>query len=285
MPSYPKSALPKFSKPPVTEVVLAVQFAPLTNMRATHFGAIYQKLGSHFPEVREMTPLDRLNEVFGEGAWQPQGLKFEIGPIPAMPRLWLLNDDGSKLLQIQRDRLAHNWRRVTKKQKYPSFEKIFPEFSRNLRAFSALMKRQDIGNIKPDMVEVIYVNTIGSQDFPDCHGSISKMIAPWSNRHSDKFLSHDKYVQRLETGSFTNKHIIFNEGGDPTGRLRISAQPALDKIFKGKAILLKLSARIILDKPTIKSALENISFGHEVVVQAFASMTTKRMHKTWGRKR
>lgn len=285
MPSYPKSALPKFSKPPVTEVAFAVQFAPLMNMRATHFGTIYQKLGRRLPEVREMPPLDRLNEVFGKGAWQTQGIKLAIGSPPAMPRMWFLNDDGSQLLQIQRDRFAHNWRRVTKKQKYPSFDKIFPKFGRDLRTFSALITRENIGKLKPDMVEVIYVNTIDTGGLPSPHGSMSKLIAPWSNRYSDSFLTHDKHVQKLESWSFSNKHIIFGNGDTPIGRLYITAQPTTDKISKGKSVLLKLTARIILDKPTIKAALESVRFGHEIIVQAFASMTAKGMHKVWGRKR
>lgn len=285
MPSYPKSALPKFSKPPVTEVVFAVQFAPLTNLRATHFGTIYRKLGRRFPEVREMPPLDRINEIFGKGAWQTEGIKLAIGSPPAMPRMWFLNDDGSQLLQIQRDRFAHNWRRVTEKQKYPSFDKIFTQFGRDLRTFSALIGRESIGKLKPDMVEVIYVNSIDTQSLPSPHDSMSKLFAPWSDRYSDSFLTHDTHVQNLEHGSFSNQHIIFGEGDTPIGRLYIAAQPTTDKTSKSKAVLLKLTARIILDKPTIKAALEGVSFGHEVIVQAFASVTTKGMHKVWGRKR
>ena len=103
--------LPEFSDPPVAEVALSLQFRPLKEFGAVHFGAIRSRFVDKFPKFEEHPPLERAVEVFGEGPGQSQSPKIEFVSRLPLPRVWFLTEDGGQLIQIQRDRFVHNWRK------------------------------------------------------------------------------------------------------------------------------------------------------------------------------
>ena len=40
------------------------------------------------------------------------------------PRLWLMNEEESRLLQLQQDRLVVNWRKLPSDTPYPHYQSI-----------------------------------------------------------------------------------------------------------------------------------------------------------------
>ena len=57
--------LPDFNDPPVAEVVLGLQFNPLTKFRSVHIGALWEHFRDNFPKVSEHPPLQQMFETLG----------------------------------------------------------------------------------------------------------------------------------------------------------------------------------------------------------------------------
>ena len=74
----PKPAdLPDFKKPPVSEVVLSLQFASISTFRSIHVGLLWQRFRREYPKVSEQAPLQATFETFGVVPANP-GSFFQI---------------------------------------------------------------------------------------------------------------------------------------------------------------------------------------------------------------
>jgi len=122
----------KFSNPPVVEVACSVLFKTLPSFRAAHVGLFWQGIREAFPRLEEAPPIPPILE--GAPNLQPQ-VQFELAHIPPMRRSWLLNNDGSNLIQIQQDRFIFNWKKVGDADRYPSYSVVIKEFEKHLSEF------------------------------------------------------------------------------------------------------------------------------------------------------
>src|SRR5690349_15910910 len=95
--------LPDFTNPPVTEVVLGVQFNNLSGFQAPHLGLVWEKFRSNFPHIEEHPPIQPAFETFGSNPGM--SLVMPLVLPPWMPRIFFVNDDRTQLLQVQRDRV------------------------------------------------------------------------------------------------------------------------------------------------------------------------------------
>src|SRR5260370_42014704 len=111
--------LPDFDNPPVVETVLSAQFERLTALRTVHLGLFWQPGRSEFPNVEEHPALAAIFEQAGEPVTQAVQLRFQPPETLPFPRLWLLNQRGSELMQIQNDRFMKNWRKADPNPEYP----------------------------------------------------------------------------------------------------------------------------------------------------------------------
>ena len=100
-----QSSLPRFRKPPVSEVAIGVQFqTPI--LTPVHLGLYYQKIKERFPIVEVQPPLLPAFEIFEAtpAVMIPMPFPF-IGMGVASPRMWFRSQDGSSLIQLQAGRL------------------------------------------------------------------------------------------------------------------------------------------------------------------------------------
>src|SRR5208282_5564239 len=100
------SLLPKFRKPPVSEVALGVQFS-MPDLTPVHLGLYYQRVRSRFPTVQVQPPLPPAFETFGPAP--TLSFSFPLMGLPS-PRMWFVADGGASLIQLQAGRLFFNWR-------------------------------------------------------------------------------------------------------------------------------------------------------------------------------
>src|SRR6266700_1715015 len=118
--------LPSYDSPPVVEVVVGVAFRSLRRLPVVDLGGFWDgKLRDHFPRVQEQTPYVPPMELSGA-----QSISVpNIWPLAfPHPRLWFLSNDEQELLQLQRDYLACNWRKVSPTNEYarwPNRRKAF----------------------------------------------------------------------------------------------------------------------------------------------------------------
>jgi|ERR1700730_1115159 uncharacterized protein (TIGR04255 family) len=100
-----EAPLPRFRKPPVSEVALGVQFSAVLN--PVHLGLYYQRVKTRFPKIQMQSPVLPVFETFGTGGLPGPQFAFTHG---MQPRMWFLSDDDNFLIQLQSDRLLVNWR-------------------------------------------------------------------------------------------------------------------------------------------------------------------------------
>lgn len=119
--------LPEFSRPPLTEVALTVQFEKVDGFRTVHAGLLWDRLRRELPNlehVEEHPPIEQAIESPGPIGVRPSGVRVEVVDTPGLPRLFFLTHDKTQLIQLQVDRLSHNWRKVGGTEPYPRYEQI-----------------------------------------------------------------------------------------------------------------------------------------------------------------
>lgn len=121
-PVVPEDApLVTFAYPPVTEVVFGIQFKPLTRFTVSHFGQLWECFKADgYDACQDRSPLFPAIERFDA----PVKAEEQVPPDPFLPRVWFLHRDGTGILQVQRDRFLHNWRRARIDDKYPRYHEL-----------------------------------------------------------------------------------------------------------------------------------------------------------------
>lgn len=270
--------LPNYSKPPLIEVALSVQFKELTQFRTVHAGLFWEKCKRKFPNFAEHPPINPVFETFGGKPRLSFSPKIELVSGLQVPRYWFLDKSENRLIQIQADRFIHNWRKVQTKDKYPRYEDIKKQFLTEFKKFKRFIKENNLGRVFPNQVEITYVNHITSEKNEGLHKSFGNVFSIWNNRR------FSKNVGALEVEQFSSKFVIDGHKGGPIGRLHVKAIPAVNSA--GELIIqFELVARGNLEKPTIKAVEEFMDLGREKIIFGFTELTTPKMHERWGRKK
>lgn len=274
--SETKKPLPDFANPPVVEVALSVQFEAVKGLRTPQLGLFWQELKDRFPVTQEHAPLEPVFERFGAPA---KGIKPTVQlqmleGLPA-PRCWFLNEPGTELVQIQPDRFIHNWRKRGDQESYPRFERLRETFANELRRFDEFLDRENLGSLTVNQCEVTYVNHITLE--PNGHGKLDKILTVLRRPDVAQFLPE------LEDARLACRYVMQDESNQPIGRLHLAAEPAYRTVDNQPIYTLTLTARGGPDEPSLQGALRFIDTGREWVVRGFAAITTREMHKIWGR--
>jgi uncharacterized protein (TIGR04255 family) len=135
--------LPDFLKPPIVEAVMSVQFTTPPDYREIYAREIWALFEHEFSRVQEQSALEPFFEVFG-GPPGPAKLQIKFQPTgPIHNRFWFLGAGDRELLQFQRDRFVHNWRKLhDANNQYPRFEPILTKFERELGTLDDYFKRK-----------------------------------------------------------------------------------------------------------------------------------------------
>ena len=264
--------LPNFTKPPVEEVACSLQFAMPLPLGLVDFGSLVAAYRPLYPQLEEQPPLPPISTGPEQVAFQFQ---FGMATIQ-LPRLWLLNETGNSLVQLQRDRLGVNWRR-TKPQ---DVEQAYPRYRIAVRpslvdAHSRLVEglagmREAAPSISA--FEVVYVNPI-------------PMSADQHPSDILRCLTSDYGGALSEPTDGLNLQLTF-----PLvpldGTLTVTAglaRRADDSNDDPLILLMQLTARGTVPNGTFESALDCVDVAHDSIVRGFASLTTDEMHMQWGR--
>src|SRR5205823_5669613 len=113
-------SFPEYAKPPVVELVLGVQFAPIPGFTGGHAGWFWKEhLGPGW-KPSDAPLLPEQTEAFG--AQGPPKLAFQLKQAPLASRLLIENETGDRLLQLQNTRFHYNWRKTG--GDYPHYEQV-----------------------------------------------------------------------------------------------------------------------------------------------------------------
>ena len=182
MASHP-GELPDYDQPPVVEVALAIQFKSAIGFRSFDLGKVAACWSDTLPEVSERPPLGPMAVEFAGPS-----VAFKVSEETETPRLWLMNEQGSQLLQLQQDRLVVNWRRLPSDTPYPHYVSIREFLVEAWNRLTAVV--HDLGRTvpEPSICEVQYVNHLDKHSGWRSVGDTPAVIAPWSGSMSDGFL-------------------------------------------------------------------------------------------------
>ena len=267
---------PDFEKPPVTEVVLSLQFNDLPDLGVLQMGRLWDCFRNKYPITDTKNALAAVHEAF-ERRPQP-GIQFRIVSEPSAPRCWFENAARTELIQIQADRFIFNWKQTEAKEPYPRYEDVRAKFKRNFKIFTTFLKDNGMGAVTPNQCEVTYVNMLPAGTGWTRHGQLKDVFSPWSGRCSDGFLGEP------EEGLFQIRYFLRAADKTPVGRLHISAEPQVRIEDDAPMIRFVLTARGAPLKKTQKAIIEFFDFGRENIVRGFTSFTSSQMHKAWGKK-
>ena len=111
--------LPDFSLPPLSEVVLGVQFQSPIGYQQIHAGDVWKLFKNDYPLVQEHQALPPTFETFGLST-QSVSVPFNFNSGAVHDRFWFVKSDDHELIQFQQDRIVHNWRKLDNSE-YPRF--------------------------------------------------------------------------------------------------------------------------------------------------------------------
>ena len=266
--------LPDFKAPPLNEVVLSIQFAALSNLKTVHFGLLWQLLRSRYPNVTEQAPIQTVFETFGTSPQVPQ-LQIQTLFSPPLPRYWFERPDSPDLLQVQHDRIVHNWRQqVDDSRVYPRYEAVKRTFEEEIRLVQQWLSQESIGDLRPNQCEVTYINLIAPPGDEVQHSRIERVTPVWRGTFSEKLANDLERVSIQMTFLFSHQKKL-------AGRVYVNFQPVLRTSDDIPVFKLEITARGRPQGETISDALAFLDVEREQVVRTFAAVTTSEMHKIW----
>jgi uncharacterized protein (TIGR04255 family) len=256
-----------FDSPPVEEVVFAVQFVdPVISF--DHMAQLQRDLRSEFPTQQIQPPLDRMvskDEVV---------VSFRVGP--PLPRIWWLSADGHRVVQVQEDRVALNWRRLGGWEvRYPRYPQLRGEFIGHLAALRAAVE----SDVAIDACELSYVNELrlesgGYVGMPP----LRRLLRTVLSEQLQGFLGEPEDQQ------WAARWAIPSVNKEPGGTLEAKVEPVRRRIDGYPTYLLTLTCRMVGDfRLNNNKYIDALDTAHEHIVRGFADLTTEEMHEQWGR--
>jgi uncharacterized protein (TIGR04255 family) len=260
--------LPDFGAPPLNEVILGVQFAPISGYSAVDTHAIWELFRRDFPKVEEQPPLAPQFETFGGGG-ASQSLQFQFGPALPPMRLWFVSESQDRLLQFQPDRFLINWRQSAGVGKYPRYEKILETFETCLNKLRKHLRSEKNCNIDINQIEISYVNLIPVDEI----SNQSNWLRMWQ--------SIEFPIERLNA---TFSEVIKDGNDKPIARLHHEFASLSSLDGKGTAIRLNLTYRGKPSAGGVDEAIDMLGQGRLAIVNRFTELTTEFAHSAWKRK-
>lgn len=260
----------KFDRPPVVEVVCGVLFNDLPALRVPHIGLFWSGVRADFPNTEErppLTPLIELPELVPE-----QPVQIELLNLLPLPRVWLVAEDGRRLLQIQRDRFLFNWKRATDDDPYPSYANIIVEFDQWLARFRSFIQSENLGELSYRQYELTYVNHVGAANGLNTGRESALLVDHVRAKKKDRFLPPPDNFNWRTSYPLPERQ----------GRLHLLARNALKQ--DGQPVIrLDVTARGIPEDHRETGRRLWFDLAHEWITHGFADATLPAMQKIWGR--
>jgi len=271
------AGLPEFENPPVVEVAVSTQFAapvlsgPTVVLR-------WSQVRDQFPTYQEVAPIH-----FGpaESFDEPRepALELQISDVPPPMRLLMFDKTESRVLQLQPDAIGYSWRNLGGGREYPRYASIIEEFRREFADFSKFLLNEGLERPKPIQCEVTYVNIISPNEIWHELADLGAVVPSAEPRLSDDFLPAPEHIR------YSSRYVIPREDGTPIGRLFVSVEPhyAFDREPPHHVYSMRLTVRAKPQGADMSDVIGAMNVGHEWIVKGFASLTSKEMHRSWGR--
>ena len=266
------NSLPEYENPPLVEVVCGVTFKNL-NIIAPHLGLLWQQYQPDFPRVEEVPNLPTPIEIFEGQTLQGE---IELTRMPQLPRELFISEDENTVIQIQRDRFAHNWRKQRFENPYPRYDNVFDSFQKRFSIFENFIGNADM-QISPVQYELTYVNHIPQGDFWEKVSDIGNIF----NRINFSF-SGDLILKEPETVNWRISFVLPKQSGRLYATIRTGATRTSDN---KNIIVFDLTVRGIGEDKSLSNMKQWFDIAREWIVKGFTDLTSAEAQKQlWRRK-
>lgn len=270
----PDPHLPEYRSPPIVEVAASVQFDNIRGLDAARLGLLWSRFRRAFPRTEFHPPLPTATESFDFARAPRVGFSVETS-FPA-PRLWFLNSDGTRLVQVQSNRLVVNWRQLDSQTPYLRFSGLRSMLEEAMSTLTEFLSDEDLGRLSPDQAELTYVNHIVAGDRGATRNSLAKYVSCWKDEPS-------QFEPRVaEETSFRTQYVVNRNGVSPA-RLFVELESGYASQSRVPIYVMNLIARGAPSAPTVAGAFDFFDDAHRWIVNGFTDLTTEYAHKLWER--
>lgn len=269
-----ETGLPDFAHPPVDEVALSIQFPPIPGFNVPHFGLYWERVRREYPRWEIQQPITNVMEQFGPGTPLMRQVGFAFLELPDI-RCWYLDDAGNRLVQIQRDRFIHNWRKITGNEEYPRYPELRESLAREWGRFCEFLRAEKLEAPQVNQCEVVYVNHIEYGNGWSGYGELDRVVAALATpKGKNRFLPAPERI-------IMNVTYPIEEN---VGRLYVSFNPVV-RTRDGKEVLqMTLTARGAPKSSSDEDVFAWLDIGRRWIVRGFADFTTDTIQKVWGKR-
>ena len=209
----------------LVEVALSVGFEELHRMLRYELDDLRdQKFAGQFPNDEEKAPHKPfIEEPDGGLAALPSA-----SPITNIRR-WFSSEDGSRLVQVQRNWFARNWRATLESTSngavapYPGYASVRTDFAESLQGLIDFIEDTDLGEFKPLQCEISYRFQLRAEGLWDGPSGLDRVARMFS-------ADRGSYLPDLEAMRIITQYAMADETGNRRGRLygRIETATAED---------------------------------------------------------
>ncbi|MBN2195020.1 MAG: TIGR04255 family protein [Polyangiaceae bacterium] len=252
-----------FERPPVVEVVCGVQFGPLP-LQTAHFGKFWCEVREDFPVTRDMPPLSPLLEP-APGA--PPSSTVLWSTLPELRRVFLVNSDRGRLLQLQADRFHFNWQKVPDGEDYPRYREVAAQFQHNWARFVDFVRSEPLPDPQVVQAELTYVNVLSIEG----DWSVRALMAyyPWLS-HANPAVAAQPEVELA----------LHYEVPEITGRLHVNIRSGRRPQSNERVVVMELTTR---GRATGSDLEAWFGEARSKIVRSFTGLTSPEAHERWGR--
>lgn len=247
-------------------------FKPIETLLAPHLGLLWERFkNSGYTKCQEVAPLAPVTEQLDDG----QHVQFEFTDTPPLPRIWFVRPDDNGLVQVQRDRFLHNWKKVRLEDEYPHYDKVIAMFRERLASFETFLKESDLSQIQPRQYEMTYVNHLPQGDGWQALHELASVFPDISWR-----TTNGRFLPTPEALNLRMSFVL----PDRSGRLHATVRTALRRQDNLPMLLLEMTARGMPKEQSRDAMWKWFDIAHKWIVQGFADITGDAMHKNvWKR--
>ena len=251
----------KYDRPPVVEVACGVNFNLERPLKSGHIGLYWAKVADQFPRCEDAIPIAPIVE----SASPSSSVQWELFDLPDLRRTWLLNAEGTHLIQLQADRFIYNWKRVQSNATYPSYQQVIAGFKKQWELYKGFLVEHGLGEPTPVQLDLTYFNILTG--------------LPSYFRDHVRVRDEGRFLPEPEAVNWRSQYLL----PENAGRLHVSAVTALDTNSGKQVIRLDVLARGLPKDASESGCAAWFDMAHEWITQGFTDLTTPEAHALWGR--
>ena len=250
-----------YKNPPIDEIVCGIRFNPIKQLQSGHLGILWQKFRSDFPKTEDQNLVGPVSE---EDLGSPN--KFPL------PRVWFIHENENELIQVQRNRFLHNWRKRRPEDEYPGYKKVAENFERHLSRFQEFLVEENLGNLEAKEYELTYIDLIPQGQGWEKLGDLEKVFPNLLPLTRQGILSTDVRAVNWQT--------ILGLPND-TGQLGIAIRNA--NLISNSQQIIHIEFRALSNRPyqPRRAWFEAV---HNTITKLFSNLVSDEIQeKFWGR--